>query len=179
MGWLYSKKKAGSSTAQLPVAQNPVMQDPVVQNPVIQEQGSQNSVSNGHVPVGLSLPSDSTPHVSWPPSAEEHTSTSSSVADLANSFPSGDFRNGTPGKVTGIKCEIMANWLHSKQQEKIWSSHQPGEGVFVKKSKNEYACSPAELVNDGTPLYKAVSILNVRVRRVLNWVAFLAWLIPV
>jgi hypothetical protein len=62
-----------------------------------------------------------------------------------------------------VKCDVMAQWLHSKQEEKIWTSGEAGEGVLVKKSKGTYAYSPAELLNDGTGLYDAVSKLNVRV----------------
>jgi hypothetical protein len=57
----------------------------------------------------------------------------------------------------------MAQWLHSKQEEKIWTSGEPGEGVLVKKSKGNYAFSPPELFEDGSGLYQAVLALNVRV----------------
>lgn len=62
-----------------------------------------------------------------------------------------------------VKCEVMAQWLHSKQEENIWTSGEPGEGVLVKKTKGNYAFSPPELFEDGSGLYQAVLALNVRV----------------
>lgn len=64
---------------------------------------------------------------------------------------------------TDVKCEVMAEWLHSKQEERIWTSGSSGEGVLVKKQKGSYAYSPAELIEDGNGLYEAVALLNVRV----------------
>jgi hypothetical protein len=61
------------------------------------------------------------------------------------------------------KCDVMAQWLQSKQEEKIWTRGEPGEGVLVKKSKGEYAFSPPELLYDGSGLYQAIAGLNVRV----------------
>lgn len=62
-----------------------------------------------------------------------------------------------------IKCEVLANWLHAKQEEKCWSQGNPGEGVFVKKSKGNYACVPATLINDDTSVYASIVEMNVRV----------------
>ena len=70
---------------------------------------------------------------------------------------------GSAGNYEDVKCDVMAQWLHSKQEEKIWTRGEPGEGVLVKKSKGSYAFSPAELFEDGTGLYQAVAALNVRV----------------
>lgn len=67
-----------------------------------------------------------------------------------------------------VKCDVMAQWLHSKQEEKIWTSGEIGEGVLVKKAKGSYSYSPAELAHDGSGLYEAVSQLNVRVCQHLN-----------
>lgn len=62
-----------------------------------------------------------------------------------------------------VKCEVMAQWLHSKQEEKVWTSGEPGEGVLVKKQKGSYAYCPSELIEDGNGLYEAVAALNIRV----------------
>lgn len=71
--------------------------------------------------------------------------------------------NVTGASYLDVKCDVMAQWLHSKQEEKIWTSGEPGEGVLVKKAKGEYAYSPQELAEDGSGLYQAVVHLNVRV----------------
>ena len=75
-----------------------------------------------------------------------------------------EWLNGATGaNFLDVKCEVMAQWLHSKQEENIWTSGEPGEGVLVKKSKGSYAFSPPELFEDGSGLYQAVLALNVRV----------------
>jgi len=66
------------------------------------------------------------------------------------------------------KCDVMAQWLQSKQEEKIWTRGEPGEGVLVKKSKGEYAFSPPELLYDGSGLYQAIAALNVRCAMTVN-----------
>ncbi|KAJ4372949.1 hypothetical protein N0V83_003240 [Neocucurbitaria cava] len=59
-------------------------------------------------------------------------------------------------------CDFLANWLHARQVEKVWTKGAPGEGVFVKKSKGNYAYAPPGLTTSGTDLYHAVSQMNVR-----------------
>lgn len=61
------------------------------------------------------------------------------------------------------RCEKAANWLHERSEALSWSSDQPGEGVFVKRSKGRYAYSPADLSIDDTGLHDAVTALNVPV----------------
>lgn len=90
----------------------------------------------------------------WPGSLASHPGSST---DLPGSV------NGPGASFLDVKCEVMAQWLHSKQEEKIWTSGEPGEGVLVKKSKGNYAFSPPELFEDGSGLYQAVLALNVRV----------------
>lgn len=79
------------------------------------------------------------------------------------SYPAGGSNEG-PVTIQDAKCDVMAQWLQSKQEEKIWTRGEPGEGVLVKKSKGTYAFSPPELLYDGSSLYEAVAALNVRVR---------------
>lgn len=96
----------------------------------------------------------------WPGSLASHPG---STTDLNSQL------SGAPGaSFLDVKCEVMAQWLHSKQEEKIWTSGEPGEGVLVKKAKGSYAYSPPELLEDGSGLYQAVTALNVRV-------SYIAW----
>ncbi|KAF1917616.1 glycosyl transferase family group 2-domain-containing protein [Ampelomyces quisqualis] len=64
--------------------------------------------------------------------------------------------------IRDIKCEILANWLYAKAEEKLWINDEPGEGVFVKKTKGNYAHYPPDLKTDGTDIYDAITALNVR-----------------
>ncbi|KAF1837671.1 hypothetical protein BDW02DRAFT_107269 [Decorospora gaudefroyi] len=79
-------------------------------------------------------------------------------------------RSSTTGSdaIRDIKAEILANWLHTKQEERVWTFGAPGEGVFMKKSKGSYACAPYEVLNDGTSLYRSVTELNVRCAMTVN-----------
>lgn len=96
------------------------------------------------------------PAPGWPGSLASYPG---STTDLPASI------NGANGpSYIDVKCEVMAQWLQSKQEEKIWTSGAPGEGVLVKKTKGAYAFSPPELIEDGSGLYEAVCSLNVRVR---------------
>jgi hypothetical protein len=80
-----------------------------------------------------------------------------------SSFDSGT-RSTASAAVRDIKCEVLASWLHAKAEEKMWTAGNPGEGVFVKKTKGNYAVSPVETITDGTSLHQAIVMLNVRVR---------------
>ncbi|KAF1941018.1 hypothetical protein EJ02DRAFT_493414 [Clathrospora elynae] len=77
-----------------------------------------------------------------------------------------EFINNNAGSdaARDIKCDILANWLSAKQEEKVWSTGQPGEAVFVKKSKGNYSVAPREVIKDGTSLYSCVSQLNARIQ---------------
>lgn len=65
--------------------------------------------------------------------------------------------------VRNIKCEVLANWLHAKCEEKLWSTGLDGEAVFVKKAKGSYARCPTETVHKDSGLYRAVVALNAQV----------------
>ena len=91
----------------------------------------------------------------WPGSLASYPGSSTDIPGTLN--------GGSAVNFLDVKCEVMAQWLHSKQEEKIWTSGEPGEGVLVKKSKGSYAFSPPELIEDGSGLYQAVNALNVRV----------------
>ncbi|KAF2790841.1 hypothetical protein K505DRAFT_409586 [Melanomma pulvis-pyrius CBS 109.77] len=106
----------------------------------------------------------------WPPH-EDHSSSSSSSGDGSSAgsiFPHADFRNASPSTIKDIKCEVMVNWLHSKQEERIWTTGEPGEGVVLKKSKGTYVYCPLELQHDNSQFYQMVAALNVRVAMTVN-----------
>ena len=86
---------------------------------------------------------------------------SSSIADSDPSRESSTSSRTDP--VRDVKAEILANWLHTKQEERVWTFGGTGEGVFMKRAKGSYACAPHGVQNDGTGLYQAVTELNVRV----------------
>jgi hypothetical protein len=62
----------------------------------------------------------------------------------------------------GGKCDLLASWLLSKAEERMWIEGRPGQGVFVKKHKGIYAHSP-DHSNDNSGLHEAIIALNVRV----------------
>lgn len=78
-------------------------------------------------------------------------------------FPEGDFRNETRQSVLDIKGNVMVNWLHQQQLERLWASGAPGEGVVLKKERDSFTCSPASLTSSPTGFYDRVIEMNVRV----------------
>lgn len=83
-------------------------------------------------------------------------------------YPAGDFRNSTMEEINDIKCEVMVNWLHSQQEEKLWTSGEEEEGVVLKKSRGMYTCSPADLADEQAGFFQAVQTLNVKVAMTVN-----------
>ena len=75
-----------------------------------------------------------------------------------------DFQTQNTDEINDIKCEIMASWLHSKQEEKLWTSGGEGEGVVLKRSRGMYTCAPLDLGDHEDDLFDAVQALNVKVR---------------
>jgi hypothetical protein len=61
-----------------------------------------------------------------------------------------------------IKTDVMVNWLHHQQMEKMWSRGMPGEGVVLKKARNDFAFSPETLRMESN-FVDMVEALNVRV----------------
>jgi hypothetical protein len=78
-------------------------------------------------------------------------------------FPAGDFRNGDSGSILDIKADVMVNWLHQQQMERLWSSEFPGEGVVLKKARDSFVCSPDKLQDEKNGFYDNVVAMNVRV----------------
>lgn len=62
-----------------------------------------------------------------------------------------------------IKADVMVNWLHQQQLERMWTNGGVGEGVVLKKGRDAYTACPAELSNHRGDLFDAVTRLNVRV----------------
>lgn len=93
-----------------------------------------------------------------------HSSHGSAHRSLSVGAPSdSDSRSTASAAIRHIKCEVLSNWLHAKCEEKMWTSGRPGEGVFVKKAKGEYAQCPPSRSTDSSNLHRAVVALNVRV----------------
>ncbi|ORY08369.1 glycosyl transferase family group 2-domain-containing protein [Clohesyomyces aquaticus] len=57
----------------------------------------------------------------------------------------------------------MVNWLHTKQEERLWTTGEPGEGVVLKKGKGCFVSCPNTLLRDGSGLVQKIAELNVRV----------------
>ena len=64
-----------------------------------------------------------------------------------------------------IKGDVMVNFLHHQQQERMWANGGQSEGVVLKKSRDNYICCPPELSHYQGDFYDAVRALNVRVCR--------------
>ncbi|XP_014557272.1 hypothetical protein COCVIDRAFT_26122 [Bipolaris victoriae FI3] len=93
---------------------------------------------------------------------------SPSSSSVADSEPTRDSTISGTDAVRDLKAEILSNWLHTKQEERVWTFGGPGEGVFMKRAKGSYACAPHGVQNDGTGLYQAVTELNVRCAITVN-----------
>jgi hypothetical protein len=67
-----------------------------------------------------------------------------------------------------VKCEVMVNWLHLKQQERRWidSSGSVEEGVILKRSRSVYVCAPATLADSALENY--MRDLHVKVAMTIN-----------
>jgi len=62
-----------------------------------------------------------------------------------------------------IKTDVMCNWLHQQQLERMWSNTGIEEGVMLKKARDDYMCCPKDLQLNRGGFFDAVRILNVRV----------------
>ncbi len=85
------------------------------------------------------------------------------------SYPTGDFRNGSAVQIMDMKADIMANWLHYRQQEKIWTYGAWDEGVILKKARDDYVCCPSGLLQHRNGFYDSVKKLNVKVSTLFMW----------
>ena len=62
-----------------------------------------------------------------------------------------------------IKADVMVNWLHQQQLERMWTNGGQGEGVILKKNRDNFTSCPQELQHYRGDLFDAVQKLNVRV----------------
>ena len=88
-------------------------------------------------------------------------------------YPTGDFRNSAMDDIKDIKADVMINWLHQQQLEKMWANGGQSEGVILKKSRDDYTCCPPELAQYTGDFFDAVRALNVRVCTFLHVVLIL------
>lgn len=136
--------------------------------------------------IGLGLKSYLQPGKAKKAAAAEKHNAPVVVADpalLASSFPPTPGFSGmsTPGfgsrpaslfhgeagrgaiEMNDMKCDVMANYLHQQQQERMWVQDGEDEGVVLKKSRGQYTCCPSELQDNPYGFAKAIEMLNVRV----------------
>lgn len=66
-----------------------------------------------------------------------------------------------------VKLDMVANFIHTKQEEKLWTTGAPGEGVLLKMARGTYVTCPLTLDEDGSMTYEAINQLNVKVRVVV------------
>ncbi|OCT46451.1 Glycosyl transferase family 2 [Cladophialophora carrionii] len=67
------------------------------------------------------------------------------------------------GSAGAFKCDIMVKFLRQRQMEKLWSNSVDGEGVILKRGKNDFVCQPSELLFENNGLFHQVCQLNVKV----------------
>jgi hypothetical protein len=66
-----------------------------------------------------------------------------------------------PEAFANLQSEVIVNWIYLKQEEKIWTTGQPGEGVVLREAKGRYVCCPTGLQYDDSNFYQMVAKLNV------------------
>ncbi|QIW99919.1 hypothetical protein AMS68_005437 [Peltaster fructicola] len=62
----------------------------------------------------------------------------------------------------------MVNWLYQQQMERLWTYGEHDEGVMLKKARDTYACSPAEIMAEPHGFFQAVQTLNVKTAMTVN-----------
>lgn len=101
-----------------------------------------------------------------PPPPSGPTSLGGSRPDSIRSsalYPVGDFRNDHES-VNDVKAEVVCNYMYQQQLGLGYTTGTlPGEGVVLKKGKNDYTCCPADLRQYQYGLYDMSMELNVRV----------------
>lgn len=81
----------------------------------------------------------------------------------ASLYPEGDFRNAERQSVLDIKSDVMVNWLHQNQLERLYAFGLPGEGVVLKKAKGNYCAAPEQLLQEQGGFCEMVAQMNVKV----------------
>lgn len=85
------------------------------------------------------------------------------VSRPSSIYPEGDFRNGPREIVLDIKADVMATWINQQQMERMWSTNLPGEGIVLKKARDNFTCAPMTLRNEVDGFFDQVVAMNVRV----------------
>ncbi|GAW17010.1 hypothetical protein ANO14919_064590 [Xylariales sp. No.14919] len=86
----------------------------------------------------------------------------------ASLYPTGDFRNARESLID-VKADVMCSWLYQQQLERQYATGiLPGEGVVLKKGRNNYACCPPQLQDMKYSLYDMAMELNVRCAMTVN-----------
>jgi hypothetical protein len=136
---------------------------PFVPNTQISRPSSfhQQSISR---PPSSYLPGTSRPTSGFPPGASlQPFAPVSHGSRPTSSYPQGDFRNSAYDEILDIKSDVMVNYLHQQQLEKLWTIGNPTEGVVLKKSRANYTCSPEILHKEVGGFFDMVAAMNVRV----------------
>ncbi|KAL2415455.1 hypothetical protein ABEF91_005785 [Exophiala dermatitidis] len=104
-----------------------------------------------------------------PPSPPPGISTTKPAMSRLNTFyAEGDFWNSSTQELRDLKSDMMCNWLHQQQLEKMWSANGLEEGVMLKKAKDDYKCAPEDLRSRPDGIFDAVRKLNVKCAMTVN-----------
>lgn len=117
-----------------------------------------------HVGTGRATP-PGVPNLSLPGTPMLRTPMGSRPGSTYRSsiYPTGDFRNARESLID-VKADVMCSWLYQQQLERQYATGiLPGEGVVLKKGRNNYACCPPQLQEMRYSLYDMAMELNVRV----------------
>ncbi|KAI5922713.1 glycosyl transferase family group 2-domain-containing protein [Camillea tinctor] len=120
--------------------------------------------------AALKAPEPSLALGSFPGTATPTSPIGSRPASLypASIFPNGDFRNARES-LLDVKSDVMCSWLYQQQLERQYATGMlPGEGVVLKKGKNNYSCCPPQLRDIPNSLYEMAMELNVRCAMTVN-----------
>lgn len=104
---------------------------------------------------------DGSPTVEYADKIEMPSYTESRPASTL--FPPGDFRNNDKDELRDIRCDVMVNWLYQQQMEMLWTAGAQDEGVVLKKSRGNYTCCPADIMNEPFGFFRSIEMLNVKV----------------
>ena len=126
------------------------------------ENGADPPPLNPLAPPGDASTGTETRPASFTPMQLGNSSASASDAPSSVDTAGGGNDSGET-EIRTIKAQLMAHWLQTKQEERVWTTKGAGEGAFMKLSKGKYACAPDHVENDGSGLYQAITKLNVRV----------------
>lgn len=63
-----------------------------------------------------------------------------------------------------LKVDMMCDYLRQQQLQRRWASDAEDQGVVIKRSRNDFVCSPSELIHDPQSFVHEMRALNVKVR---------------